>query len=74
VAYPSHVGPVVGGSFPEEEQVEQEVPGGPQAPSCEVCITCRILYDGDRLYGSTLLYVILVIEVFMFMTRCAMLS
>jgi hypothetical protein len=34
-AYPSHVGPVVGGAFPEEEQVKQEVPGGPQAPSCE---------------------------------------
>jgi hypothetical protein len=31
----SHVGPVVGGAFLEEEQVEQEVPDGPQAPSCE---------------------------------------
>jgi hypothetical protein len=31
----SHVGPVVGGVFPEEEKVEQEVLGGPQAPSCE---------------------------------------
>jgi hypothetical protein len=30
-----HVGPVVGGAFPEEEKVEQEVPGDPQAASCE---------------------------------------
>jgi hypothetical protein len=36
-AYPSHVGPVVGGAFLEEEQVEQEVTGGPEAPSCEEC-------------------------------------
>jgi hypothetical protein len=34
-AYPSHVGPVVGGAFLEEEQVEQKVSGGPQAPSYE---------------------------------------
>jgi hypothetical protein len=26
---------VVGGVFPVEEKVEQEVPGGPQAPSYE---------------------------------------
>jgi hypothetical protein len=26
---------MVGGAFPGEEQVEQEVPGGPQALSCE---------------------------------------
>jgi hypothetical protein len=25
---------MVGGAFPEEEKVEKEVPGGPQAPSC----------------------------------------
>jgi hypothetical protein len=38
-AYPSHVGPVVGGVFLEEEQVEQEVTGGPEAPSCECNLT-----------------------------------
>jgi hypothetical protein len=26
---------MVGGVFPEEKKVEQEVPSGPQAPSCE---------------------------------------
>jgi hypothetical protein len=31
----SHVGAMVGGVFPEDDKVEQEVPGGPQAPSCE---------------------------------------
>jgi hypothetical protein len=31
----SHVGPMVGGVFPEEEKVEQEVLGGPHAPNCE---------------------------------------
>jgi hypothetical protein len=35
---------------------------------------CRVLYDGDRLHGSTLLYVILVVEIFMFTTRYDMLS
>jgi hypothetical protein len=28
---------MVGGALPEEEQVELEVFGGPQAPSCEEC-------------------------------------
>jgi hypothetical protein len=27
---------------------------------------CRVLYDGDKLYSSTLPYAILVVEVFMF--------
>jgi hypothetical protein len=31
----SHIEPMVRGVFPEEGKVEQEVPGGPQAPSCE---------------------------------------
>jgi hypothetical protein len=31
----SHVGPVAMGMFLKEEKVEQEVSGGPQAPSCE---------------------------------------
>jgi hypothetical protein len=31
----SHVGSAAEGAFPEEEKVEQEVFGGPQAPSCE---------------------------------------
>jgi hypothetical protein len=35
VCISSHVGPVVGGVLPVEENVEQEVPGGPQASSCE---------------------------------------
>jgi hypothetical protein len=30
-----HIEPVVGGVLPEEEKGEQEVPGGPQVPSCE---------------------------------------
>jgi hypothetical protein len=43
--------------------------------ACDVlCTTCRVLYDGDRLDGSSLPYVILVVEVFMFTTRCVMLS
>jgi hypothetical protein len=33
--------------------------------SC-LCITYRVLYDGNRLHGSTLSYVILIVEVFMF--------
>jgi hypothetical protein len=33
--YNSHVGPVVQGVLPEEEKGEQEIFGGPQAPSCE---------------------------------------
>jgi hypothetical protein len=32
----SHVGAMVDGVFVEKEKVEQEVPDGPQAPSCEV--------------------------------------
>jgi hypothetical protein len=39
-----------------------------------LCTTCRILCGGDRLHGSAILYVILVVEVFMLSTRCAMLS
>jgi hypothetical protein len=35
VCITSHVGPVVVGVFPKEEKVEQEVLGGPQAPSSE---------------------------------------
>jgi hypothetical protein len=35
VCISSHVGPVVVGVFPEEKKVEQEIPGGPQALSCE---------------------------------------
>jgi hypothetical protein len=35
---------------------------------------CRVLYDGDRLHGRTLLYVILVVEVLMLSYRCATLS
>jgi hypothetical protein len=31
-----------------------------------LCTMCRILYDGDRLHGSTLTYVILDIDVFPF--------
>jgi hypothetical protein len=31
----SQVGTMVGGAFPEEAQVGQEIPSGPQAPSCE---------------------------------------
>jgi hypothetical protein len=32
--------------------------------ACDVlCTTCRILFVGDRLHGSTLLYTILVIDV-----------
>jgi hypothetical protein len=31
----SHVGTMVRGVFPEEDEVEQEVLGGPQAPNCE---------------------------------------
>ncbi len=43
--------------------------------ACDVlCTTCRVLYDGDRLHGSTLPYIILVVDVLLFMTRCAMLS
>jgi hypothetical protein len=33
-----------------------------------------VLDDGDRLHGSTLLYTILVIDVLLFMTICAMIS
>jgi hypothetical protein len=33
-----------------------------------------VLDDGDRLYGSTLLYTILVIDVLLFTTICAMVS
>jgi hypothetical protein len=33
---------------------------------CCLCIMCMALYDGDRMYGSTLPYVIHVVEVFMF--------
>jgi hypothetical protein len=36
-----------------------------------LCTTCRVLYDGDRLYGSTLLYTILEVDVLPFTTRCA---
>jgi hypothetical protein len=32
---PSHIGAMIERAFYEEEKVEQEVPGGPQAPSCE---------------------------------------
>jgi hypothetical protein len=32
-----HVGPVAGGAFSEEEQVQLEVLGGLQDPSCEEC-------------------------------------
>jgi hypothetical protein len=43
--------------------------------ACDVlCTTCRVLYDGDRLYGSTLPYTILVVDVLLFVTRCAMLN
>jgi hypothetical protein len=32
--------------------------------ACDVlCTMCRILYDGNRLHGSTLLYIILVVDV-----------
>jgi hypothetical protein len=31
----SHVEPIAGGLIPKEEKVEQEVLGGPQAPSFE---------------------------------------
>jgi hypothetical protein len=30
-----HIGSIVRRVFPKEEKVEQEVPGGPHAPSCE---------------------------------------
>jgi hypothetical protein len=33
-----------------------------------------VLDDGDRLHGSTLLYTILVIDVLLFTTICAMVS
>jgi hypothetical protein len=33
-----------------------------------------VLDDGDRLHGSTLLYTILVIDVLLFTTICAMIS
>jgi hypothetical protein len=33
---------------------------------CWLCPTCMVLYDDDRLHGSTLSYVILVVEVLMF--------
>jgi hypothetical protein len=32
-----------------------------------LCTTCRVLYDGDRLHGSTLLYTIFVVDAFSFM-------
>jgi hypothetical protein len=35
VCIASHVAPVVGGVFLEEEKVEHEVRSGLQAPSCE---------------------------------------
>jgi hypothetical protein len=35
--------------------------------ACDVlCTTCRVLYDGDWLLGSTLLYTILVVDVLPF--------
>jgi hypothetical protein len=30
-----YIGPIIEGIFLKEEKVEQEVLGGPQAPSCE---------------------------------------
>jgi hypothetical protein len=43
--------------------------------ACDVlCPTCTVLYDGDRLHGSTLPYTILVVDVLLFMTRRAMLN
>jgi hypothetical protein len=42
------------------------------------CVDCALhvgfLDDGDRLHGSTLLYIILVVDVLLFTTRCAMRS
>jgi hypothetical protein len=37
-----------------------------QLLSFVLCITCRILYDGDMLYGSTIPYTILVVDALSF--------
>jgi hypothetical protein len=43
--------------------------------ACVVCALCIVfLDDGDRLHDSTLPYVIFAVEVFIFTTRCAILS
>jgi hypothetical protein len=42
--------------------------------SVDCALRVGFLDDGDRLHGSTLLYIILFVDVLIFTTRCAMRS